>query len=394
MQKLRVGVIGIGDISNVYLNNLKNYPDVVEVVACASRGLEKAQRKAAEHNIPKAYASADELIAAPDIAIVLNLTIPEVHARYNLAALNAGKHVYSEKPLAATFAEGKAIMDLAKEKGLYVGCAPDTFLGGRLQTCRKLIDDGTLGEIKGASAFVVSHGHEWHHPNPNFFYQPGAGPLLDIGPYYMTALLSLLGPVKSICAMSNRAYDTRTIQTEPLKGQTVDVNTDTHITACLEFEDGAVVTLITSFDVWDSELPKMEFYGTKGAICLNDIDPCDGPNLFGGDILLRTEDNYRWIGMPRDEKCTGREWVTVSIEHAFNSTSHQKNSRGVGLVDMAYAIAGNRPARASGDMALHSLEVMEGILTSAKEKKFVIPTTAFNRPAPLSEADRDENVVF
>lgn len=285
-------------------------------------------------------------------------------------------------------------MNLAKEKGLYVGCAPDTFLGGRLQTCRKLIDDGTLGEIKAASAFVVSHGHEWHHPNPDFFYQPGAGPLLDIGPYYMTALLSLLGPVKSICAMSNRASDTRAIQTEPLKGQSITVNTDTHITASLEFECGAVVTLITSFDVWDSELPKMEFYGTKGALSINDIDPVDGPNLFGGDVLLRTEDNYRWIGMPRLTECTSREWVQVSVEHPFNSTSHQKNSRGIGLVDMAYAIAKKRPGRASGDMALHSLEVMEGILTSAREKKFIVPATTFTRPKPLSPAASDELAVF
>lgn len=394
MKKLRVGVIGIGDISKVYLNNLKKYSDVVEVTACASRSLEKARAKAAEHQIAKAYASPEELIADAEIDAVLNLTIPEAHYKYNIAALEAGKHVYSEKPLAATFAQGAAIMELAEKKKLYVGCAPDTFLGGRLQTCRKIIDEGVLGEIKSASAFVVSHGHEWHHPNPDFFYQPGAGPLLDIGPYYMTALLSLLGPVKNICAMSNRAFDSRTIQTEPLKGQFVTVNTDTHITASLEFVCGAVVTLITSFDVWDSELPKMELYGTKGAICINDIDPVDGPNLFGGEILLRTEDNYRWIGMPRDRECTSREWTKVPNEHPFNSTSHQENSRGIGLVDMAYAIRDNRPGRASGAMALHSLEVMEGILVSAKEKRFVSPNTTFEIPEPLKPAASDDQAAF
>ena len=191
MKKLRVGVIGIGDISNVYLNNLKKY-DAVEVVACASRGLEKAQRKAAEHGIPKAYASGMELIADPDIDLVLNLTTPQAHYEYNLAALKAGKHVYTEKPLAMTFAEGKELVELAKEKGLLIGCAPDTFLGGRLQNIRELIDSGRLGRITGGGAWFVGHGHEFHHPAPAFFYQPGAGPLYDMGPYYVTALLSLL----------------------------------------------------------------------------------------------------------------------------------------------------------------------------------------------------------
>ena len=179
MKKLRVGVIGIGDISNVYLNNLKKY-DTVEVVACASRGLEKAQRKAAEHGIPKAYASGMELIADPDIDIILNLTTPQAHYEYNLAALKAGKHVYTEKPLAMTFEQGRELVSLAKEKGLLIGCAPDTFLGGRLQNIRELIDSGRLGRITGGGAWFVGHGHEFHHPAPAFFYQPGAQPLLAI----------------------------------------------------------------------------------------------------------------------------------------------------------------------------------------------------------------------
>lgn len=193
MKKLRVGVIGIGDISNVYLNNLKKY-DAVEVVACASRGLEKAQRKAAEHGIPKAYASGMELIADPDIDLVLNLTTPQAHYEYNLAALKAGKHVYTEKPLAMTFSEGKELVELAKEKGLLIGCAPDTFLGGRLQNIRELIDSGRLGRITGGGAWFVGHGHEFHHPAPAFFYQPGAGPLYDMGPYYVDRAAQPAGP--------------------------------------------------------------------------------------------------------------------------------------------------------------------------------------------------------
>ena len=196
---------------------------------CAHLDFEKARRKAELHGLPKAkaYATAAELIADPDIDIVLNLTLPAVHAELTTMALEAGKHVYAEKPLAATYVEGERILALAKERGLSVCCAPDTFLGGRLQTCRRLIDDGSIGDVTAASAFVISHGHEWFHPNPDFFYKPGAGPLHDIGPYYVAALVSLLGPARRCAAMSKR-------------------------------------TLIASFDVWDSELPRLEIYGTVG----------------------------------------------------------------------------------------------------------------------------------
>ncbi len=208
MKPFNVGVLGIGDISDVYISHLKSY-DIVSVVACAGRDLEKARRKAEAHGLPKAYATAAALIADPDINIVLNLTLPAVHAELTTMALQAGKHVYTEKPLAATYVEGKRILALAKERGLSVCCAPDTFLGGRLQTCRRLIDDGSIGEVTAASAFVVSHGHEWFHPNPEFFYKPGAGPLLDIGPYYVTALVSLLGPARAVSERSESLRDSR-----------------------------------------------------------------------------------------------------------------------------------------------------------------------------------------
>jgi predicted dehydrogenase len=165
--------------------------------------------------------------------------------------------------------------------------APDTFLGGRLQTCRRLIDDGSIGDVTAASAFVVSHGHEWFHPNPEFFYKPGAGPLLDIGKYYVTALISLLGPAKRCAAMSKRTFYKRFIQSGPNKGKVIDVEVDTHVSGSIEFVNGAIATIIASFDVWDSELPRLEIYGTKGTICIRDIDPVDGPNLFGGSVLVR-----------------------------------------------------------------------------------------------------------
>lgn len=382
MKKIRIGVIGIGDISNVYLNNLKKY-DMVEVVACASRGLEKAQRKAAEHGIPRAYASGEEVIADPEVDLILNLTTPQAHFAYNLAALQAGKHVYTEKPLAMTFAEGLQLVTLAREKGLLIGCAPDTFLGGRLQTIRELIDSGALGHITGGGAYFVGHGHEFHHPSPAFFYQPGAGPLYDMGPYYMTALLSLLGPVKQVCAMTAKAGETRTVPSGPSKGQVLPVNVDTHICATLEFVCGAIVTLTCSFDVWDSELPRLELYGTGGTVLIDEKDPISGPNLFGGDTLLRTPAQYRWADPARRPEHVNTPWTVVPNHRPFNSVSHAENPRGIGLIDLVYALREERAPRASGDMALHSLEVMECIMRSARERVFCTPGTTFERPAPL-----------
>ncbi len=377
-----VGVLGIGDISDVYINNLKKFGDIVKVVACAGRNLAKAKAKAALHGIPRAYANSDQLLADPDIDIILNLTVPGVHAELNLAALNAGKHLYTEKPLAGTFADSQKIIDLARQKDLYVGSAPDTFLGGRLQCCRKVMDDGLIGDIVGAGAFIVSHGTESFHPNPEFFYKPGAGPLLDIGPYYIVALLALLGPVTYCSAMSSRASTTRTISSAPLSGTTIEVEVDTHVTGTLEFASGAIGTFITSFDVWDSELPRIEIYGTRGTLCIKDVDPLDGPNLFGGKLLLRTEANARWKDMPR-QSTADSEWIELPCEHPFNSTSHAENSRGIGLIDMAFAIRQQREERASGAMALHSLELMEGLLWSAKARQFCELKTTFKRPQAL-----------
>ncbi len=376
----RVGIIGIGDISDVYIENLGKY-GIVKVVSCAARDPAKARAKAEQHGIPEYYASADELLSRSNADIILNLTPPAVHGEYNIATLQSGRHLYSEKPLAAALDEAAVIMELAERNSRYVGCAPDTFLGGRLQTCRRLIDDGTVGEVVGASAFVISRGHEWHHPNPDFFYQPGAGPLLDIGPYYVTALLALLGPVRSCCAMSSRAFGRRTIMSGPRYGEEIPVDVDTHITGSLEFAGGALATLITSFDVWESELPRIEIYGTRATICIPDVDPLDGPNLFGGPILLRTEDNCRWKGLPRPR--SPGDWNSVPVEHQFNETSHDRNSRGIGLIDMAYAMRDQRDARAGGAMAYHSLETIHAMLTSARERRFVDVESTFQRPEPL-----------
>ncbi|WP_321818495.1 MULTISPECIES: Gfo/Idh/MocA family oxidoreductase [unclassified Paraburkholderia] len=381
MRRFNVGVLGIGDISDVYIANLRKYP-IVNVLGCAGREREKALEKARHHGIERAYASADELLADADIDIVLNLTVPQVHAELTLAALCAGKHVYSEKPLGTTFDEGKRIVEMAHAKGLYVACAPDTFLGGRLQTFRKLIDAGTIGRVFGATAFAVSRGPEWFHPDPAFIYQRGGGPLLDIGPYYLSALASLLGPVRRCSAIASMSSAERVVESAPRAGELFKVEEPTHVSAMLEFESGAHCSLIFSYDVWDSALPRLEIYGDAGTLCMSDPDPCDGPNIFGGRVLLRTRRNYRWKDLPRSGVSLS-DWEDVAIEHRFNETSHRENSRGIGLVDMAYAIAGERAPRASAAMALHVQEVMDGILASARSGRSVAVETTFLRPDPF-----------
>lgn len=387
MRALRIGVIGLGDICNAYLTNLRKYPEEVELYACACRTPAKAEAKKELYGFQKAYASGEELLQDPDVDLVLNLTTPAAHYPFNIAALRAGKHVYTEKPLAATFAEGKEIMDLAAEKGLYVGCAPDTFMGARLQTFRRLMDEGVTGEIVGGTANCISHGWEWFHPSPDFFYQKGAGPVLDIGPYYMTALLSLLGPVESVCAMGVQPQQEREIYSEPLKGQKIKVDPEimTSLMAVLKFRSGAVINYNMVWDAWDSVMPRLELYGTKATLVMADEDPNAGPNIFGGETLVKNVETYRWKNMPRMEGDEEIPWEVAEVKHDFDATSYVTNNRGIGLVDMVRAIEEGRPNRASGTMALHSLEVSEAILISAKEERYVRIDTAFDRPEPMPQ---------
>ncbi len=385
MKRYKIGVIGLGDISTVYLNNLNKYPQYVELYACACRTPEKAQKKAEEFGFQKAYGSADELIADPDVDVVMNLTTPESHYRYNLEAIKHGKHVYSEKPFSATFKEAKEILNLAKEKNLYCGCAPDTFMGGRIQAMKAAVENGSIGKIIGGSAFMMCKGWEWFHPSPEFYYRPGGGPLLDMGPYYMHCLLSLLGPVDHVCAMGTIGDKKRKIASGAKQGQEFDVSEDvlTHIISGIHFKNGAIVTLDVSFDVWDSVLPRLELYGTEGTLAMAEQDPCDGPNIFGGELLFRGRQSSRWLHMPRLEEDLNSDWEKIPVKGPFNQTGQAENSRGIGLVDMVLAIEEKRVNRASGDMAVHALEVMEGILISAKEKHFVDMKTSFEIPAPF-----------
>ena len=357
----RVGIIGCGNISGIYLANCRKLPGL-ELVACADLDIGRARAKAAEHGIRAE--TVDELLADPGIDLVINLTIPAVHAEVNQAVLAAGKHVYAGKPLATRRADGAATLALARERGLRIGSAPDTFLGGGLQTCRKLIDDGAIGEPVAAVAFMTGHGPEGWHPDPAFFYKPGAGPMFDMGPYYLTALTSLLGPIVRVTGSTRSSFPERTIGSGPKQGQKIVVETPTHIAGVLDFAGGAVATIITSFDVWAANLPRIEIYGSEGSLSVPD------PNTFGGPVRLLTAKEGKWREVP--------------LTHGYAA-----NSRGVGVADLACALLSGRPHRANGQLAYHVLDVMHAINDASKAGKHLKLSSACAVPAPLPTGLQD-----
>jgi predicted dehydrogenase len=278
LNPINVGIIGCGNVSSQYLKAAKFFQSF-QISALADLELSRAEARAAEYGVKHAM-SVDDLLAS-DVDLIINLTIPDAHARVSKQILDAGKAVYSEKPLGTVREDAKPILDTAESKGLRVGCAPDTFLGAGLQTSRKVIDDGWIGEPLGASAFMTSRGMEMWHPDPTFFYQPGAGPLFDVGVYYVTALVHLLGPVAKVAGTAKTSFAERTVTSQPNFGAKIPVNTPTHISGLLSFESGAVGTLMTTFDVWASELPRLELYGSEGTLSVPD------PNTFGGPVRIK-----------------------------------------------------------------------------------------------------------
>ena len=356
MNAMNVGLIGCGNISRAYLNNGKVFKQMA-IKACADARPEAAAACAAEFGL-KAV-SVDALLADPAIDAVLNLTTPQSHVEINRRALEAGKHVHGEKPFGLDRDGAREVLALARAKGLRVGCAPDTFLGGGHQTCRKLLDDGLIGRVVSGTAFMLCHGHESWHPAPAFYYQKGGGPLFDMGPYYITALVNLLGPVRQVSAMTNRSTDLR----QGIKanvGKTFPVEIDTHVAALLEFHSGAVITLITSFDIWKhSGLKDIELHGTEGSLHIPD------PNCFNGDI------RFFKAGLSAD-------WAPVDNAFIYND-----NMRSIGLADMAAGIAAKRPHRCSGDLAFHVLDVMCSICDAAAAGKAIPLASTCERPAPL-----------
>ncbi len=376
-----VGVVGAGDISRVYLGNLKKYPDIVRLAAVCDADAARAERASQTFDIPTIHSSVADLVADPEVDIVLCLTPPGAHAEVVLTALAAGKHAYTEKTLATTMADGRKVLEAAERAGLVVGCAPDTVLGSRVQEMRAQLDSGRIGRVIGGVATAVFPGLEWFHTSPVFYYGSDVGPVMDLAPYYFAALVTLLGPVRRVSAVGKRTYDRREIHSEPMKGGVIDVETDTHVTALIEFDDSVVVPLIISWDVWDSDMPRFELYGTEGTLTVPDPDGLDGLNLFGGPLSLRTRENARFIDFPRPEELP--EAIDVPIDRPFSEVIHAVNSRGIGLVEMAYAIRAGRKPRMSADLALHVLEIASAILQSNAEGRFVELTTTCERPEAL-----------
>jgi len=372
---MKVGLIGTGRISDIYLTNCMKFEEL-DVIACASLDREEASLKAKRFNLPQVL-SPEELLSDDEIECVLNLTIPAAHFDISKAALEAGKHVYSEKPFVTSLNKGQQLLDLAAERQLLIGNAPDTFMGGRWQTVRKLIDSGVIGKPSGFTAHVGTHGVERHHPNPDFYYKEGGGPLLDLGPYYLTVLVFLFGPMTRVCGMSNRSTNTRLIENGPRNGEIIDVEIDTHSLSLIEFDCGVIGSMTMSFDVWESETPRLEIYGSEGSICIPDLDPVHGANNFDGPVWFRRRKDSRWEFQPRPID-RPEQWLVAENRYRYNA-----NYSGLGLRDLAQARVENREPRADGKLAFHVLEALIAIEESARAQRFQEISSTVKRPDPM-----------
>ncbi len=369
-----IGIIGCGVISETYFRLAPSFRGL-KIVACADMVPAVATARAKQYGVRAM--SVDEMLKSDEIDVVINLTVPAAHYDVTRSILSAGKHAYSEKPLALSSKETKKLVAEADRRGLKLGCAPDTFLGGGGQTARRLLDKGAIGKVVSGTAHVLSHGMEHWHPNPGFFFQPGAGPMLDLGPYYVTALVNLLGPVKTVAAMATSGFTHRLVTAEgPMRGKKVKVTTPTTINAMLAFHSGAEVTIATSWDVWKhGHANPIELYGTEGSMLVPD------PNFFGGTVAYSER---------------GGDYVQVDAALApFGAENYQgrpgtpmrSNYRMLGVADLVDAAHRKREPRCSGRLAAHVLEVMESTLASAAAGRFVTLKSEVARPKPLSGAD-------
>jgi predicted dehydrogenase len=353
----RIGIAGIGNISKIYLDNLTGmFGKRVKLTAVCDIISERAEKAASEYHV-KAYKSVGEMLKA-DVDIVLNLTQPKFHYEVAMASVKAGKHVYNEKPLCVKREEAAELQKTAAENNVRVGGAPDTFLGAGLQTCRKLVDDGWIGRPVAAAAFLMSHGPEHWHPAPEFLYKQGGGPMFDMGPYYLTALVSLLGPVARVSGSAIKGSPTRLITSEPLNGTVIDVEVPTHIAGVLDFTGGAVGTMIISFDVYSHTLPCIEIYGTEGTMRVPD------PNTFGGPVYIKRFREEEWSQIPLVK-------------------DYAQNSRGLGVTEMAEAIEAGRPHRASAELTSHVLDIMHGIHDASESGRYYKIKSKCKRPTSL-----------
>ena len=361
---MRVGLLGCGNVSPQYAIGLGLFPGV-ELVACADLDGPRAEALAAQHGI--AALSPDELIGGDAVDILVNISPGMAHVEVSSAALAAGKHVYSEKPLAVDVAAGTLLLERSRAAGLRLGCAPDTFLGSQLQTARRLLDAGAIGTPVAAHATMIGGGHESWHPNPAIFYTPAGGPMLDMGPYYVTALLSFFGPARRVAASTSARLPERVVGSGPLEGQNISVETPTHYAGVVDYAGGPTATFIVSFDIPHGRTG-IEIFGTEGSLAIPD------PNVFDAPIVRRTR-----VGTELREE-------TMPVEHVTGA------GRGIGVADLADAIRTNRPHRASAEQALHALETMTAYHRSSDSGAHVTLETTCERPEPLPTAT--EEVLF
>jgi predicted dehydrogenase len=357
---MRIGVVGCGTVSAAYLKNLTASQEL-KVVACADELLERARRRAAEFQVPRAC-STEELLRDSEVELVVNLTTPAAHAQVTRAALQAGKHVHSEKPLATNRPDGDSIIEAARRKGLTISCAPDTFLGAGLQTCLGLLENHEVGEPLAATAFLLQAGPESWHPNPAIFYGPGAGPLLDMGPYYVTAMVSMLGPVRRVTGLSRILYPEIWVGKRSTVAQPITVAVPTFVAGLLEFQQGAQAVMVNSFGIAGHDLPPMQVYCTKAIIDVPD------PNTFGGPVSVRSGSD-------------GSTWRNVPLRHRHGES--RRDLRGIGVVDAVRAIRSGSKPRASGELAYHVLDVLLSILESHESGRHVTISSSVERPALL-----------
>jgi len=359
MKPVNVAMIGVGCISGIYLENITKLFRDVKLIGVCDLVRERAEQAQEKYNVPKVYDTMHDAFADPEVELVLNLTRPYEHFEVTKAALEAGKHVYSEKPLGASLEEGQALVKLAESKGLMLGGAPDTCLGAGIQTCRRLIDDGVIGDIVGAAAFMVCHGHETWHPDPDFYYQYGGGPMFDMGPYYLTALINLCGGIHSVMSASKKSFEKRLITSQPFAGTEINVNVNTYVAGTMQFDSGAIGTLFTTFDVYYPNQARFEVYGSRGTMFVPD------PNCFGGPVKLF---------LPEDGE----------VREIPLMYDYKENSRALGLDDMAVAIRTGRKARCDWNQTFHVLDAMTGFERSAASGKWIEMSTKYERRPAMS----------
>ncbi|MDO4521745.1 MAG: Gfo/Idh/MocA family oxidoreductase [Eubacteriales bacterium] len=359
---MNIGILGCGNISSTYIQEIQRiYPKLLQIEAVADRTVSRAKETAVRYQIPRAL-SIDELLEDPTICLIVNLTAPKAHKELNLKILNAGKHVFCEKPFALTVEDAQEVAAVAEEKGLYIGAAPDTFLTAPMQDCRRLLEDGWIGKPLYVTANMISHGMETWHPSPKAFYEEGGGPLYDMAGYYLSVLIHLFGPVEEVFSYSGKAFEERRIYSQPLADTRLKVEVPTHYTSVLRMKNGVLVNMNMSFDIWYSTLPKLEVYGTEGTMTMPDPNRSEGlPKIFRKEQVLAES-----FGMTSDMK---------SYEVPLRSQTVSDYTRGTGVAELACAIKEGRKNRAGVQMAIHMLEVIQGIMKSSENgERYVMQT--------------------